>query len=209
MSLEYSQASIASGNEPNKIIRVRVAGGVKEMLTEDDVVDSMCGYLKAAGYRILKRCNTAEKGIDIVALLPDRSSQLLIKAKGETSAREGSKRHGKPFDGAQVRVHVAESFYWAACRYGECRRVGDLIGIVFPIPSCIAGTWTPSRQLSTPYELLCTSRTKIVPCRLLSTLPCCTCRRPSKLKKQVNWLRTTRPGWRGRRCHVRELAVAG
>jgi hypothetical protein len=81
------------------------------MLTENDVVESMCGYLEDAGYRILKRCNTAEKGIDIVALLPDVSRRLLIEAKGETSAREGSKRYGRPFDGAQVRVHVAEAFY--------------------------------------------------------------------------------------------------
>jgi len=39
---------------------------------------------------------------------------LYIEAKGETSSRRGSERYGKPFDSAQIRIHVAEAFYKAA-----------------------------------------------------------------------------------------------
>ncbi|MHB1342705.1 MAG: hypothetical protein ACYC5F_11125 [Thermoleophilia bacterium] len=37
--------------------------------------------------------------------------RIYIEAKGATSARESSERFGKPFDSAQVRVHVAEAVY--------------------------------------------------------------------------------------------------
>ena len=41
------------------------------------------------------------------------SCQLYIEAKGETSSRQDSQRYGKPFDSAQIRIHVAEAFYKA------------------------------------------------------------------------------------------------
>jgi hypothetical protein len=56
----------------------------------------------------------------------------LIEAKGETSARQGSARSGKPFDSAQARVHVAEAFYTVARLYAEHHSSGDSVGIAFP-----------------------------------------------------------------------------
>lgn len=102
------------------------------MFTENDVVDAVCTYLQTAGYKSVSRAQTTETGIDIIAMRPEGSGRLLIEAKGETSARQGSARSGKPFDSAQVRVHVAEAFYTAARLYVEHHSSGDSVGIAFP-----------------------------------------------------------------------------
>jgi diaminopimelate decarboxylase len=85
------------------------------MLFESDVVDAVCIELQARGYHIQQRLRTREKGDDIVAVrgaAPVR--QLFIEAKGETSSNRDTRRYGRPFDAAQIRVHVAEALYKAA-----------------------------------------------------------------------------------------------
>jgi len=86
-----------------------------DTLTENDVVEIVCGFLCSAGYEIEQRLTTTQTGDDIIAvrhLHPLR--RVHIEAKGATSARVGSQRYGQPFDSAQVRVHVAEAVYKAA-----------------------------------------------------------------------------------------------
>jgi Holliday junction resolvase-like predicted endonuclease len=102
------------------------------MLTENEVVDSVCHFLEAAGYKILTRASTSERGIDIVARLPESSGRLLIEAKGETSSKSRTAGFGRPFDSAQVKVHVAEAFYAAACLHATHHSSGDSAGIALP-----------------------------------------------------------------------------
>jgi hypothetical protein len=82
-------------------------------LTENDIVEAVCRRLVADGWQINTRASTRERGPDIVAEGPG-GGRLVVEAKGATSARQGSARFGKPFDGSQARVHVAEAFFTAA-----------------------------------------------------------------------------------------------
>jgi len=82
-----------------------------DRLTENDVVEAVCTRLRTKGFEIKQRLTTMQTGDDIIAARGDEL--LYIEAKGATSARKGSARHGKPFDSAQVRVHVAEAVYRA------------------------------------------------------------------------------------------------
>jgi hypothetical protein len=85
------------------------------MLYENDVIESVCVELRRRGYSIEQKLTTIQRGDDIIAVSRDaRMHRLLVEAKGAMSSHGASKRHGKPFDSAQVRVHVAEAFYKAA-----------------------------------------------------------------------------------------------
>lgn len=97
------------------------------MLTENDVIDAVCSHLECEGYEIIEKRRTNERGIDVVAHHKERG-RLLIEAKGETSSRDASKRFGKCFNAAQVRVHVASAVYGALCLHDNSNRVA----IAFP-----------------------------------------------------------------------------
>ncbi len=85
------------------------------MLYESDVIDAVCRHLAGHGFTILQRLSTTQHGIDIIASREEPSPmELSIEAKGETSERKESQRFGKPFDSAQVKIHVAEAIYAAA-----------------------------------------------------------------------------------------------
>ena len=84
------------------------------MLNENEVVAAVCGYLKNNGYATIKFRETTERGIDIIAEHSSRPERLLIEAKGGTSARPGSRRHGRDYDPNQVFDRVAKGFYTAA-----------------------------------------------------------------------------------------------
>ncbi len=85
------------------------------MLFESDVIDAVCSKLEARGYQIRQRLETTQHGDDIIAFKQTpMPCELYIEAKGETSSRKGSQRYGKPFDSAQIKIHIAEAFYKAA-----------------------------------------------------------------------------------------------
>ena len=104
------------------------------MLFETDVIDAVCGNLKAHGFTILQRLSPTEHGIDVIAKRGEPSPfELSIEAKGGTSERKGSQRYGKPFDSAQVKIHVAESFYTAAqLLSAERNHISRRVGIALP-----------------------------------------------------------------------------
>ena len=81
------------------------------MLTENDIINAVSDYLLKAGYQILRVSNTRQKGHDIIA--ERQGAKIFVEAKGETSSKEYTNRFGKPFNSAQIRVHVAESLYKA------------------------------------------------------------------------------------------------
>ena len=83
------------------------------MLFESNVIDAVCERLEKEGYRIEQRLDTTQQGFDIIAIKEngDMKIKLIVEAKGATSSLKTSKRYGKPFDRAQVRIHVAEALY--------------------------------------------------------------------------------------------------
>jgi hypothetical protein len=84
------------------------------MLLESDVIDATCNELESLGYVILQKLSTTQHGDDIIAENSSKEYQRIsVEAKGETSSRQTSERYGKPFDNAQVKIHVAEALYKA------------------------------------------------------------------------------------------------
>jgi len=104
------------------------------MLFETDVIDAVCVHLESHGFTILQRLSPTERGIDVIAKREEPSPfELSIEAKGETSERKGSQRYGKPFDSAQVKIHVAEAFYTAAqLLSSEGNHTLSRVGIALP-----------------------------------------------------------------------------
>ena len=98
------------------------------MLSENQVIEAVCSHLESHGYAITQRLTTKQHGHDIIAVRRGVSPiELHIEAKGETSDRKGSARHGKAFNSAQVSDHVAAAFYCAAAMLqdgGKTLRVG-------------------------------------------------------------------------------------
>jgi len=75
------------------------------MLTENDVIKIVSHYLINNGYKIITTSKTTEKGIDIIAIHPEKG-KCYVEAKGETSSIEGTKRYGKPFNRNQIKDHI-------------------------------------------------------------------------------------------------------
>lgn len=78
------------------------------MLTENDVIKTVCKYLQRKDYRIISVAHTTEKGHDNVASHPC-GEMLYIEAKGETSTLKTSKRYGIPFSSKQITSHYARA----------------------------------------------------------------------------------------------------
>ena len=83
------------------------------MLYEDDIIEAVCRHLRECGYTITQSRRSIQRGDDIIATHPS-GLELLIEAKGETSARSGSSGYGRAFKSSQVLVHVGAAFYRAA-----------------------------------------------------------------------------------------------
>ena len=79
------------------------------MLTENDVVRYVCEYLLNNGYTVQQQLNTTQHGIDIIAC--KNNIQLMVEAKGATSASSRTNRFGLIFNQKQVKHHVAMALY--------------------------------------------------------------------------------------------------
>jgi len=104
------------------------------MLTENDIIDSVCSMLKEYGYEIQKTTKGRKPGDDIIAIKQGNPTrQLFIEAKGETSGAKNSKNYDKPFVSADIRVNTAEALYKAAEVLS--RKIGNhkmLAGVALP-----------------------------------------------------------------------------
>jgi hypothetical protein len=98
------------------------------MLYEKQVVDAVCRYLRARGFRVTRPLSTKAHGEDIKALTPDGKERVTIEAKGATSSDQRSRRYGRSFSSNQVRDHVANVFYTAARHISA----GTHTGVAFP-----------------------------------------------------------------------------
>jgi len=86
----------------------------KKFLLESDVIDAVCKFLNAHGYTTRQHLSTTEKGDDIIVVMDSPPPEIHIEAKGETSSRKNSKKFGEPFNGSQIRHHVAMAIYKCA-----------------------------------------------------------------------------------------------
>ena len=87
------------------------------MLTENDVVDAVANHLRANGWRVESTSSTNERGYDILATKDGVT--LAIEAKGETSSKAGSRRHGQAFNSGQAMSHVFRALHKAASVFSE------------------------------------------------------------------------------------------
>lgn len=77
------------------------------VLTEDEVIDAVIGFLKNEGWTIESRCTAQERGEDIVASRD--GDRLVIEAKGAGSSKPHTNRYGLEFSKGQVFDHVAKA----------------------------------------------------------------------------------------------------
>ena len=108
------------------------------MLYENDIVDAVCKYLQAQGFTITQKLNAKQHGDDIIATGVGRIRILHIEAKGETSSRVGSPRHGNPFSGFQIQDHVANAFFRASCMATNGKIGGMALPKNKPHEQCVA-----------------------------------------------------------------------
>lgn len=73
------------------------------------------------GWTVVSTCNELQRGDDIVAEHPGSGRTVVVEARGETSSKASSRRHGQPFNSAQVSSHVSRAFYRAAQSVGSSR----------------------------------------------------------------------------------------
>jgi hypothetical protein len=104
------------------------------MLSETDVIDAVCKKLESLGYKIRQRAKTTERGIDIIAAKEGALPiELYVEAKGETSSKSGTARHGKKFESADMQINVAEAFYKAVAVLSlKAGHDQVMAGIAFP-----------------------------------------------------------------------------
>lgn len=111
------------------------------MLYEDDVVDAVCTYLEAGGWRIESRAHAHQHGDDIVAMRGDE--RCVVEAKGAGSSKVGTRRYGSAFDRGQVKSHVGVAILRAlgvasagtalsAVAFPDDRNHRDIAGRILP-----------------------------------------------------------------------------
>lgn len=83
------------------------------MLNENNIVKLLAEYLKSNGYEIVQALDTVSRGPDIIADNIKTKHRLFVEVKGETSSKEHTNRYGKPFDGKQIRNHIARAVFTA------------------------------------------------------------------------------------------------
>lgn len=92
------------------------------MLTESQVIDAVCRYLRRNGWRIVSRCSEIERGDDVVAEHKASGLMAIVEAKGETSSKKHTARFGLAFNSRQVSGHVSRAFFRAAQTVGSRTR---------------------------------------------------------------------------------------
>jgi len=84
------------------------------VLNEENVVDAVCGYFGRRGLIVTQKLRTTQRGTDIIAERQRDGRKILVEAKGDTSTRPGTSRHGKPFTASQIRTHTGVALLKAA-----------------------------------------------------------------------------------------------
>jgi hypothetical protein len=99
-------------------------------MDENDVIECIRKHLEEGAWKIEQAIRAGEPGIDVIA----RSSvghRFLIEAKGGTSSRPGSNRHGKPYTKTQV-FDVCSKGLMQCLHHVARKKPDELIGFAYP-----------------------------------------------------------------------------
>ena len=103
------------------------------MLTENDIIEAVAAALQRGGYSIQRTATTVLRGVDIEAVSASKRRTVLIEAKGETTSKTYTSRHGKPFTRNQCRTHIAVALFTAARTRDRVKgRTRELVAIALP-----------------------------------------------------------------------------
>ena len=80
-------------------------------MDENEVIEIVCSQLQDLGCEIVRRCTTKQRGVDIIARHVRVGEEFLVEAKGSTSSRVGSARHGRPYTTSQVFDRAAKGVF--------------------------------------------------------------------------------------------------
>lgn len=80
-------------------------------MDENAVIEIICTRLMSLGCEIIQRRTTKEQGIDIIARNSRSGHEFVVEAKGGTSARIGSARHGRDYSASQVFDRAAKGVF--------------------------------------------------------------------------------------------------
>jgi hypothetical protein len=105
------------------------------------VINLLCEYLSADGWKIVSKAMPNQRGTHVVATRA--GVRLEVEAKGAGSSKAQTARFGKPFDQAQVKVHVGEALLKALAVVAEGRAQA---AIAFPERSRHRSVVTPVRR---------------------------------------------------------------
>ncbi len=100
------------------------------MLTENDVVNILVADLKNKNYKIVQSLTTTDKGFDIIA--EKNGTTLYVEAKGGTSSKATSRRHGKPFSKNQIGTHLAVAILTVIRILAKKDKKLNKVAIAFP-----------------------------------------------------------------------------
>jgi len=103
------------------------------MLDENAVLKHVAKHLEGKGFAVLQILPTTQSGVDLIAEHKETKIRLLVEATGETSARIGSNRYGKPYTSTQVYDRVSKTFF--ATVRNQCtpgNKEHDLSAIALP-----------------------------------------------------------------------------
>lgn len=88
-------------------------------MDENEVIKRLSAHLESKGWLIRNRVAAGKPGIDVIAVHPEGRT-FWIEAKGGTSSRAGSARHGKPCTQTQVldvtSKGLMQFFHHIACK---------------------------------------------------------------------------------------------
>src|SRR4051812_45353558 len=120
-------------------------------MDENQVIAALCPFLEREGYRIKQRLSTIEHGVDVIAEQAASGKTLYIEAKGGTSSRLGSPRHGKPYTQTQVFDRVAKGVFTGLQMLQRYQSPDTDIALAFP-----AGRWEQSylSSIAAPLKIL-------------------------------------------------------
>ena len=96
------------------------------MITQDEVVAAVAGYLQRQGWEILQAGHIVQIGHGISAR--KGANDLTVTAIGATSSRRETARYGLEFTPSQKLTHVSRAFY----RAGKIFNDGKQPGIALP-----------------------------------------------------------------------------
>ncbi|MEQ9112479.1 MAG: hypothetical protein RIF37_13365 [Rhodospirillaceae bacterium] len=103
---------------------------IDTVLDENAIVTALAEWLRSEGFTVDQALTTKEKGVDIIASRGEET--WYIEAKGGTSTRKGSPRHGEEFNPKQILNRVAQAFYTGAKMLNDHGGPKSRVFLAFP-----------------------------------------------------------------------------